>query len=93
MKARSLTFHSSKEYPQLQVIDIVASAAAYYANCLKTNKQDDYLFKGLEKVKIDSYFKGMFVWPSTSVTPQELGTVHTGGTNPTNGVAKFLIET
>lgn len=92
LKARSLTFHSSIEYPQIQVADIVASAAAYYGNCIKSNNTDDYLFKELERIKIDKYFNDMLVWPTTSVTPEELGTIHTGGINPADGVAKFLTE-
>lgn len=92
IKARSLTFHSSQEYPQLQVVDIVASAAAYYVNCLKRNELDDYLFKELKRIKIDNYFKDMVIWPTTYVTPQELGTVYTGGLNPANGVAEYLSQ-
>lgn len=42
IKARSLTFHSSQEYPQLQIADIVASSAAYYVKCLKDDKLDDF---------------------------------------------------
>ncbi|QCR38754.1 DUF3800 domain-containing protein [Nissabacter sp. SGAir0207] len=92
IKARSLTFHSSQEYPQLQIVDIVASAAAYYVNCLKKNELEDHLFKELQRIKIDSYFEGMVIWPTTSVTPQELGTVYTGGINPANGVADYLSQ-
>lgn len=92
IKARSLTFHSSQEYPQLQIADIVASAAAYYVNCLKRNELDDYLFKELKRIKIDNYFKDMVIWPTTYVTPQELGTVYTGGLNPANGVAEYLSQ-
>ncbi|HDG7858654.1 TPA: hypothetical protein PCJ85_005344, partial [Klebsiella quasipneumoniae] len=92
IKARSLTFHSSQEYPQLQIADIVASAAAYYVNCLKRNELDDYLFKELTRIKIDNYFKDMVIWPTTYVTPQELGTVYTGGLNPANGVAEYLSQ-
>lgn len=90
IKARSLTFHSSQEYPQLQIADIVASAAAYYVNCLKENKLDDYLFKELQRIKIENYFKDMVIWPTTYVTPQELGTIYTGGQNPADGVAEYL---
>lgn len=92
IKARSLTFHSSQEHPQLQIADIVASAAAYYVNCLKRNELDDYLFKELKRIKIDNYFKDMVIWPTTYVTPQELGTVYTGGLNPANGVAEYLSQ-
>ncbi|MFY9995542.1 MAG: DUF3800 domain-containing protein [Leclercia sp.] len=91
LKARSLTFHSSAEYPQLQVADIVSSAAAYYGNCLK-KKSDEYLFQELQTIKIDKYFNDMLVGPSTAVTPEELRTVHKGGVNPANGVAKDLTE-
>lgn len=90
IKARSLTFHSSEEYPQLQVADIISSAAAYYVNCLKKQSLDDYLFKELERIKIDEYFQDMVIWPTTYVTPEDLGTVHTGGINAANGVADFL---
>ncbi|MFE8151954.1 DUF3800 domain-containing protein [Brenneria goodwinii] len=92
IKARSLTFHSSQEYPQLQIVDIVASAAAYYVNCIKRNELEDYLFKELQRIKIDNYFKDMVVWPTTYVTPQELGTVYSGGLNPADGVAEYLSQ-
>ncbi|MFQ0829057.1 DUF3800 domain-containing protein [Serratia fonticola] len=92
IKARSLTFHSSEEYPQLQIADIVASAAAYYVNCLKRNEADDYLFKELQRIKIENYFKDMAIWPTAYVTPEELGTVYTGGLHPTNGAAQYLAE-
>ncbi|EIA4751372.1 DUF3800 domain-containing protein [Escherichia coli] len=92
IKARSLTFHSSQEYPQLQIVDIVASAAAYYVNCLKRNDLEDYLFKELQRIKIDNYFKNMAIWPTTYVTPQELGTIYTGGRNPADGVADYLSQ-
>lgn len=90
IKARSLTFHSSEEYPQLQIADIVASAAAHYVKCLKQNELDDYLFKELQRIKIDKYFKDMTIWPTTYITPQELGTVYTGGINAADGVARYL---
>lgn len=90
IKAKSLTFHSSEEYPQLQIADIVASAAAYYVNCLKRNDNDDYLFTELQRIKIDRYFKDMVIWPTTDVTPEEMGTVYTGGINAADGVARFL---
>lgn len=92
IKARSLTFHSSQEYPQLQIVDIVASSAAYYVNCLKRNERDDYLFKELQRIKIDNYFKNMVIWPTIYVTSQELGTVYTGGINAVDGVARYLFE-
>lgn len=92
IKAKSLTFHSSEEYPQLQIADIVASASAYYVNCLKRNDTEDYLFKELQRIKIDRYFKDMVIWPTTGVTPEEMGTVYTGGINAVNGVARFISE-
>ncbi|MBG6038252.1 DUF3800 domain-containing protein [Proteus cibarius] len=91
IKACSLTFHSSQEYPQLQIADIVASAAAYYVNCLRTNKLDDYLFTELKRIKIDKYFNNMIIWPTTYITPEELGTVYTGGLNPIDGATKYLL--
>ncbi|EBR9859110.1 hypothetical protein DS524_25525, partial [Salmonella enterica subsp. enterica serovar Chester] len=90
IKAKSLTFHSSEMYPQLQIADIVASASSYYVNCLKRNELDDYLFKELQRIKIESYFKHMAIWPTTYITPEELGTVYTGGVNPADGVADYL---
>ncbi|CAM6619110.1 MULTISPECIES: hypothetical protein [Enterobacteriaceae] len=92
IKSRFLRFHSSQEYPQLQIADIVTSAAVYYVDCLNRNQLDDYLFKELRRIKIDNYFKVMVIWPTIYVTPQEPGTVYTGGLNPAFGVAEYLSQ-
>ncbi|CFB71320.1 DUF3800 domain-containing protein [Yersinia enterocolitica] len=92
IKARSLSFHSSEEYPQLQIADIVSGAAAYYVNCLKKQTLDDYFYNELKRINIDKYFNDMVIWPTSYVSPEDLGTVYTGGINAADGVAQFLVD-
>ncbi|MCG9576512.1 DUF3800 domain-containing protein [Vibrio tubiashii] len=90
LKAKSLNFGDSIQYPQLQVADIIASAVAYWAASIVSGQTEDYLAKELNKLNLHRFLTPNVLWPTQKVTPKELGTVHDGGLNTADTVAEFL---
>ncbi|ENQ8703503.1 DUF3800 domain-containing protein [Vibrio harveyi] len=90
LKARSLQFGDSTQYPQLQVADIIASSVAYWAAGIASGETEDYFFKELDGLNLNRLLTPNVIWPTQKVTPKELGTVHNGGLNTADTVAEFL---
>ncbi|MFP1681584.1 DUF3800 domain-containing protein [Alloalcanivorax sp. C16-1] len=91
LKGKSLKFASSDKHAQLQVADIIASAVAYWAHGVARDEKEDYLFLELSKLDLANLVTHQ-VWPTQSVTPSELGTIHDGGLNPADHTAEFLMK-
>jgi hypothetical protein len=86
LRARALCFADSRDLPQLQVVDLLAGATAYFANTIALGARDELAGQldqaGIERFTIHA------IWPAPDVTPQALGTEETGGMNATN----FMVE-
>lgn len=90
LKGKSLKFSSSKDCAQLQVADIIASSFTYWAAGVSRNETENYLFLELKKLNLDDFIGHNKIWPTTHVTPEDLGTVHDGGINAANYTPFFL---
>lgn len=90
LKGKSLNFSSSEKHAQLQVSDIIASSFTYWAAGVSRGESQDYLFAELNKLNLDRFVGHNKIWPTTDVTPEELGTVHNGGLNAANHIPLFL---
>lgn len=90
LKGKSLKFASSKNYSQIQVSDIIASSFSYWAAGVSRGETEDYLFLELNKLDLDRFVVHNKIWPTTDVTPEDLGTVHDGGVNAADYTPFFL---
>jgi hypothetical protein len=87
LRCREIKFGDSKIDVRLQVADLIASTCNYWARGLiDENKQDD-LWHELNKLELTSIEAGA-VWPSTDVSPTDLGTDSGLGNNPIASIAK-----
>lgn len=91
IKGLSFNFASSHEHPQIQVADIISSATSYWAGCKAKGQTDDELYEILDKSNIPKLISKNRIWPSTNISPTELKTVYSGGLNPANSTASFLV--
>ncbi|APK31673.1 DUF3800 domain-containing protein [Escherichia coli] len=90
LEGKSLIFANSEEHLQLQVSDIIASSFSYWAAGVSRGETEDYLFLELNKLNLDRFIGNNKIWPTMDITPEELGTVHTGGLNAANNIPFFL---
>ncbi|TDB52616.1 DUF3800 domain-containing protein [Photorhabdus luminescens] len=91
LKAKELIFAKSEDHKQLQIADIISSSFAYWLNRIHYNKDKDSLFNKLNELNLQHLCEGgIAIWPSTDITPQELGLEFEGGLNLVNHVADFL---
>lgn len=91
LKAKSLNFADSEAFPQIQVADVIASAVSFWAQGVAIGEADDPFFLALNKLNFRELLVNV-VWPSLDVSPEALGTVHDGGTNPADASASFLMK-
>lgn len=91
LKARTLNFADSRDLPQLQVVDLLAGATAYFASAVALSVQDE-LAEQLDRAGIQRFTVNA-IWPAPNVTPQALGTNETGGVNATDYMAEALAKT
>jgi hypothetical protein len=88
LKATGIKFADSKNIIQLQVADIFGGAWAYWAKRQVSGKHDSFsegiANAGIERLIFDA------VWPSSSVTPKELGTDSIGGTNAVDYISELI---
>lgn len=87
LRCRKIKFGDSKVDIRLQVADLIASTCNYWARGLIDENQQDALWKELDELDLRSIAVGV-VWPSTDVSPAELGTDSGLGNHPLDGVAK-----
>lgn len=91
IKGLSFNFASSHAHAQIQVADIISSATSYWAGCKAKGKIHDELYEMLDNSNIPKLISKNSIWPSTDISPTELKTVYSGGLNPANSTASFLI--
>lgn len=80
IRAQDILFGNSVAHPELQVADIVASSMAYIHNKRATGGLDEFA-KALAHTRLSELTVDP-VWPTDKITPAELGTEETGGSDP-----------
>jgi len=89
LRAESIVFGRSEEDARLQLADLVASSGAHWAAAVVARGARAEFWKGLSAAGIER-FVADGLWPTAAVTPEELGTVHTGGVEPIEHMTNFL---
>lgn len=87
LKLNNLNFVDSKDYTSVQIADIIAGAANHYYRSLVDEKYEDELSMKIGQSKLVDLVANA-VWPHPEITPEELGTVYTGGMNSLDGLIK-----
>lgn len=88
LSVQDVEFEESTGGIELQLADVVASAAALFFKSKLANRSDDFV-NAIDSSKLMSLlFWG--IWPSDRITPQELGTEEVGGKNLVNQMAAML---
>jgi hypothetical protein len=72
LPVKELRSADSRHFPQLQIADLIASAARAYANGLVARSKDPFLDALRDAGLMNALAGG--VWPSASVLPEELET-------------------
>ena len=91
LRASGIRFASSNEDPRLQVADILASATCYWAAGHVGPLSHVEFWNGLSEADLPRFVRNV-IWPSPDVSPRDLGTEFTGGTNPVDGMTAFLVK-
>lgn len=89
LKANGVHFADSKADERLQVVDILAGSLAYWATGIAKDERESRLWKELEGMNIQQ-FMGNVLWPSTNVSPEDLGTDGIGGINAVDYITDHL---
>lgn len=89
LKSEGIVFGRSQEDSRLQLADLVASAGAHWAAAPPTPGDrsalsSELIASGIERFVADG------VWPSDAITPEQLGTNHTGGDEAIGHMTDFL---
>lgn len=71
--------------------DIISSATSYWAGCKAKGQVNDELYEIIDNSNIPKIISKNIIWPSTNISPTELKTVYSGGLNPANATANFLM--
>lgn len=88
LRSTDISFDDSENHYQIQIADLIASATAYVANSIETDRHD-----GLSRSLRDSGIEELMInviWPSSDVTPESLGTMATDGINAVNHIASHI---
>lgn len=88
LKATGLVLGDSKEVLQLQLADILAGSAAYWGAGLASGARDEF-WEAVHETRLQETIHDV-VWPSTAVTPEELGTEEVSGINPVDYTADLI---
>lgn len=88
ISAGGINFCDSTSVPQVQLADIIAGSIAYCAKALFHDPEDQFALR-LRQTKVLSRDVRHF-WPSTKVTPEDLGTDKIGGISLADYVAEYL---
>lgn len=91
LKLIDINFVDSKHNEVVQIADLIAGAANHYYRALANDKFKDDLSDKIEKTKLIELLHSP-VWPHMAVTPEDLDTVHTGGTNILDSLVKLSID-
>jgi Protein of unknown function (DUF3800) len=90
LKATSLVFADSRDFPAIQLADLVAGATAYWAQRIASGENDDFA-SSLDDAGIESLAKNK-IWPTPEVTPEALGTQGHDSLNPIDHMLGFLLR-
>ena len=90
ISAVGIEFRDSKEYPPLQVADLLASSAAYCLRESQRLRSDVFAAQLLQTNALSSPF--LPLWPEPKVSPEELGTTEVGGIDPNDYMGKYVSE-
>jgi len=88
IRAVGIQFRESKECVEIQVADIIASAAAYYLREACRGKLGSFAKELLATRTLESGFHPL--WPEPKVTPEELGTEEIGGINAEDYMGEYV---
>ncbi len=89
IKATGIRFVVSDDFPQIQLADLVASACAYTLRARAFGRGDAFADRLLEtRLLKDTDLR--LVWPTSKVTPQELGTEEVGGIDANDYVGEYV---
>lgn len=91
LRACGIRFARSQEDPRLQVADLVAGAAACWSAGRIPPVDDSALAQDLNDLGLDRFLVSG-VWPSTAISPAELGTEDEGGVDALDYMADFLAK-
>lgn len=89
LKMRSVAFVDSRTVPQVQLADILAGTCAYWIGRMVGVSVDPSFWArlngaGIENLVIDA------IWPSSAVSPGDLGTQKMGGINSVDYLAELI---
>lgn len=87
----SLTTAKSHDCIQLQLADLIASTLNYYSTKL-INGEDDDFSKQLSTTRLFHHTLGNKIWPTTKITPEDLGMTDPSGINPLDFLAHAALK-
>lgn len=92
LKATGINFADSKVVKQIQIADILGGACAYWAKgCINGNKDREKFWNSINNIPIDMHVFDS-VWPSTNITPEELGTNKIGGICAVDYITDLIVR-
>lgn len=80
LKLDEMNFVDSKSNEVVQIADLIAGAANHYYRAMANDKFKDELSEKIAGTKLVKLLHSP-VWPHQAFTPEELDTIHKGGTN------------
>ena len=93
LRLNTLVFRASHDFDGIQLTDVLTSALSYYYTKREKGETNDEFFMKLDRLGCLHNFVSGCVWPTTDVTPEELGrNGDEGGHNPANAFADFVME-
>jgi hypothetical protein len=89
LRARQLQFARSADDARLQVVDMIAGAGTYWLDGLIIPPAHKEFWEEISTGVLKNLVLGA-LWPVPNVTPKDLETQYTGGTNAVDHMADFL---
>ncbi len=89
LRAKGIHFGRSQDDARLQVADLIASAAACWAAGRIPPVDDSPLAKDLAAVQLERFLVAG-VWPTSAISPADLGTEEEGGIDALDHMTEFL---
>ena len=87
LKINELKYVDSAKYPQIQLADLIAGAAAYFGKSLTKTGRTDEISKMIGESRISNLFICP-IWPHLAITPEDLNMDDTGN-NPLDKLIEF----
>jgi hypothetical protein len=89
LRAEGIRFAPSADDPRLQVADLIASSAAHWAASRIPPMRQTPFAEDLATARLDRFFVDG-IWPTSAISPAELGTEDEGGINALEHMTEFL---